>query len=565
MSASYPAFAIPKLIANKVSQLKALVRLYVGLEGIAAVLVVLGAAFWAGLAIDWFFEPRPATRAVMWFAVGSAVGATAFKYLLRRIMAPLPADSLALLVERKHPELREGLVTIVQAADSGHQHLFERRLIDRTAAQTARMMPEVRLGPILQWRPLVRKAIAAGALTASIAVFALWAPDAFGFWLRRLQFERQPWPRLAELSVEGFDDVDGAPTARVARGDEFELRVFASIVDDHQAPDEVEVRWRRLADGGRGGGLMRRIGEATPGRDQRQEYAYAFKAAGDMEIDVIGGDDRIDDLQLLAVTRPTVTAVALDCEFPAYTRLSPRSITASNRVELPEGTRATFRLTASKPLAAAQILERESQMELASIVDEDAPERVSFELPSLTEGKQLSVRLTDQAGVESLDPYRLTIIVQADEAPEASVQLRGIGVAVTANATIPIEGRLSDEYGLVRAWLECQVDESVPLEKDLPSDLEGLREVRLAERFDLMEVDPETDQRRLTLRPGQRIGLSVRAADAWDLGTPPHIGSSQKFLLDVVTPSQLRAQLERRELGLRQRFEAIYEKMLGTR
>ena len=36
-------------------------------------------------------------------------------------------------------------------------------------------------------------------------------------------------------------------------------------------------------------------------------------------------------------------------------------------------------------------------------------------------------------------------------------------------------------------------------------------------------------------------------------------------MLDVVTPSELRAILEKRELGLRQRFEAIHEKMVGVR
>ena len=45
----------------------------------------------------------------------------------------------------------------------------------------------------------------------------------------------------------------------------------------------------------------------------------------------------------------------------------------------------------------------------------------------------------------------------------------------------------------------------------------------------------------------------------------PRAGSSQQFTLDVVTPADLLALLERRELALRQRFEAIYEKMTDTR
>jgi hypothetical protein len=69
----------------------------------------------------------------------------------------------------------------------------------------------------------------------------------------------------------------------------------------------------------------------------------------------------------------------------------------------------------------------------------------------------------------------------------------------------------------------------------------------------------------VALKAGQKLTLAVKASDAYDLGEEPHIGGSQRFLLDVVTPSELRALLEKRELGLRQRFEQIYERMVGVR
>ena len=59
-----------------------------------------------------------------------------------------------------------------------------------------------------------------------------------------------------------------------------------------------------------------------------------------------------------------------------------------------------------------------------------------------------------------------------------------------------------------------------------------------------------------------RDSESASRSDATTVG---HIGSSGRFRLDVVTASELRALLEKRELGLRQRFEAIYEKMVGVR
>jgi len=57
----------------------------------------------------------------------------------------------------------------------------------------------------------------------------------------------------------------------------------------------------------------------------------------------------------------------------------------------------------------------------------------------------------------------------------------------------------------------------------------------------------------------------VKASDRFDLADVHSAGSSQQFGLEVVTVAQLLAMLERRELSLRQRYEAIVEKATDTR
>src|SRR5437870_2830203 len=116
MSTSALPFEIPRPVARKVSRLRLLVRLYSLAEGLAAVAIVVGLGFWLGLAVDWLLEPQPAARVALEIAVGVAAVVVAWRYIGRRAMAPLPGDSLALLVERQYPELNEGLVTTVQAA-----------------------------------------------------------------------------------------------------------------------------------------------------------------------------------------------------------------------------------------------------------------------------------------------------------------------------------------------------------------------------------------------------------------------------------------------------------------
>src|SRR5689334_10583397 len=117
MSASALPFEIPRPVAKKVSRLRLLVRLYSLAEGLAAVAIVVGLGFWLGLAMDWLLEPSPAVRVAIEAAIAVGVLVVAWRYIGRRAIAPLPGDSLALLVERQYPELREGLITTVQAVD----------------------------------------------------------------------------------------------------------------------------------------------------------------------------------------------------------------------------------------------------------------------------------------------------------------------------------------------------------------------------------------------------------------------------------------------------------------
>ena len=50
-------------VGRLLRQVRRRIRRYVWLEGGAAVVAVLGLAFWATLAADWFFEPPRPVRA----------------------------------------------------------------------------------------------------------------------------------------------------------------------------------------------------------------------------------------------------------------------------------------------------------------------------------------------------------------------------------------------------------------------------------------------------------------------------------------------------------------------
>jgi len=75
----------------------------------------------------------------------------------------------------------------------------------------------------------------------------------------------------------------------------------------------------------------------------------------------------------------------------------------------------------------------------------------------------------------------------------------------------------------------------------------------------------------LEIKPGDKLFLAVKASDKFSLPTKdgtasePHVAAGDRYQLDVVTPEELLAQLEVREVGLRRRFELIIDEMTQLR
>lgn len=556
---------IARPVTRKVARLRRWVRAYVLIEGIATTVIVLCLAFWIGLIIDWSLEPSVAVRVALWAVAAGAVGYAFYHMVWRRIVVPLSDASLALLLERRFGDFNESLVTTVESLGRQQDSEFQAALLGRTARQAVERLREAPLRRVFRVRPLLRKLLLAVGLIATIAAWAAFNEQAFGFWLERMQLSQTPWPRRVDLQVAGFEEVDGVLTAKVARDDDFELLATASIVDEHVAPERVEIRYR-LADGRRGRDPMTRVGQALPGRDQRQRYRYQFKSvASNLNFDLYGGDDRVENLQLLAVDRPTVSKIEIRSTPPDYLGQAPLLIQSAGRASVPEGSRVVCRVAANKPLVEITVRDAQRQVDLPVERVAAEADRFTVDLGEVRTDRVLLVSLRDVDGIETREPYRVVVAAIPDETPEASVQLRGIGSAITPQAVLPMVGEVTDDYGMERIWYEMSVDQREPVVRPIDRQPRGNRRVTALSPLDLSATDEASNRPLLELAPGQQLALRLRAVDAYNLGDQPHVGSSQRFLLDVVTPSELRGLLERQELALRQRFESIYEKMIGTR
>lgn len=557
-------------IGALLARLRRQVRTYIWLQGLAMAVVVLGVSFWISLAIDYWQEPGPELRVGLLVLAAVGFVAAVFFYLVRRAFVRLSDRSLALVLERRFHEFDDSLITAVELARRrSEEEPYGAALLEQSRAEAAQRAVTADSRAVFNYRPLYRATAAALGLALSIGMFAVAAPEALALWSRRsFLLSAELWPRNTRLAIEGFEN----GRVKVARGSDLQLLVKADTT--MQVPEVVEVRLRS-EDGSLRRENMVREGVADPGRDDYQFFSHTISGVlAPLELEVIGGDDRLRDLRVDVVESPAITGMTVYVEYPDYMvrpelgLYTPRELPVTEFMQLPLGSRVTVRAKANKELVEVAVRYREEEsrevsrtVDLSSKPAGAARREFEFTLEELNDDKTLLFTLLDTDGLRNREPVRLSIGARPDEPPQVAVRLHGIGTAITKAARLPIAGQITDDYGVAEAWFEYSVDETAPATRPLAAALRDRVEVAINQ--DDNEAFDARDE--LKLEPGQKLVITVKASDQYDLEEHPHVGSAQRYLLDVVTPEQLRLLLEGRELNLRRRFETIIDEVTRTR
>ncbi len=589
---------LPQELSGLLRAVRRRIRGYVAIEGLGVVLAAAGLAFWASLAVDFFFEP-PAWLRLVFAAVGVAVvGALLWRHWLGRLLAPLPPKPLALLLERRFPRLGDALHTAVELNDApgkaaAGQAPIDDELLRTTVQQAVERARGLRLGELFDSGPITRSAVAGLLMATSVGMLLASAPQTAGTWARRyFRLSAERWPRQTHLMVEGFP----GGVRKVARGRDTQLRVGATLAK--RVPGWVEVRFR-TEQGVRGRANLRREGRARPDRDEFQIFTHTFdQVLSSLELDVAGGDDRLGGLRIEVVEEPVLVDVALQCQFPEYLGRPPAEIPATAEVSLPAGTRVTLKAHSNKPLVEVELRRSGSEAaetaaaggrparepERGPAVDSlgrasEAPDRadsgnaapsgdgplvpvvlrhhteLSAELGPLAADETWLLTLRDRDGISTLRPIQVSVRAVPDRPPTWQLQTPGVSSAITARAQIPVVGLVQDDYGLDACWWQWSVDSAAPSERPSDWQVAGRDRVSIAARFD---VDA------LGLEPGQRLALSVVARDRCGWGKA-NTAVSDWFRWEIVTPETLHALLAAREVNLRRSLETLAEEVTEGR
>ncbi|MCL2004716.1 MAG: hypothetical protein FWG73_01000 [Planctomycetaceae bacterium] len=537
---------LPLIIRRKLQRLARLLRFYAALHGIAILLLTAILLFALNLALDKFFEFPLAVRFIFLPILTGTILYTIWQCIIRRCFAEIRTDQLASAIEHFVPKLNETLITTIdqQNNDDVNPELI-RQTLDKTVSSLRGVDVRrfFRTGRIFSLFAisLLCVALTAGACTYHSETVSLW-------FSRNILLSNEEYPRRSQLLADGFQD----GRTRIGRGDSFTLSIRANM-EMPLVPETLRVRIG-TPDAGYRTLLIDQFRTELQDNTRWRVFSATFpEMLETVNLQIRGADSTLEGLSIEVVPTPMLTEMMLTQHFPEYMQRPERTVALTGRTAIPDGTAITITAQATKPLRDATADVHGARG--ASLAHATGSVDISLTLPALREETSIEFRLTDLDSLSNRQPIRTELNIIRDQPPIVTARLDGIGPAITPEAVLPMLGEIIDDNGLAQAHIryatQPESDETPPTEGTV--SLSGLTPGQtiwpLSQTFSVLPTGAV---------PGDKLLLYIEASDAFDLDdSTGQTGTSQRWLLEIVTPEQLKTLLETREITLRQRFEIV--------
>ncbi|HEV3302837.1 MAG TPA: hypothetical protein VG055_24505 [Planctomycetaceae bacterium] len=476
--ASGTARPLRPAIAGLLSQLKRRIRVYVLMEGTALVLIVLLSAFWLTLGIDWAYFRASGLELPVWFRESVAISALvlaaagALFWIGLRLFRRFRARALALVLERRFPEMGSRLITAVEAAEArggqesqqGESRLTA-AMLERTIDEAVRLSASLPIESVFDRTPLRRALTAASVLLLSIGALAVVEPRALARWGRAfVARDATYWARETRLVVKAI--VQPGDRLREFRGGQLkhprgvDLTLLVEAADGTAAPDNVELNY--VLDAGRGAGRIDMV------KSNENQFRHTLSGLLDSLSLWVSGGDYVSrtPLRVEIVEPPRFDRVSLDCDYPSYTgldrdtdgKVGRKTVEVEgSQVSLPMETSFLFHARANKPLVGLRIETDALRISLSREGGRIARKNVAGELGP----EQLLLAPAEESflsrdGLNAALPFVLTTradpkkanatgqrVPPADKAP--TVKAEPLADSITLPIAIPADTRLRME------------------------------------------------------------------------------------------------------------------------
>ena len=553
--------------------------------GFTKLVVELGLWFFITLILDKTFEPSPVIRGIVlaasavWFIYRFVV------YIIRPAARPISDESMAALCAVTFPEESELLLTAVHPADpEGQDPQLWTQTVEKANALADQLLRSGRLRAAFDNKRSFRGWFKAIAIVAAVVGLHYYNSMYLPVWFSRvICLSSDLWPRQARIWVDGFPEDANNPIGRIkiARGDDLDLRVWADA-NRPLVPKRVTMDYRdsngvhRYATMVRQGAVNETEQPASKPNDAPVDshsapLSFTFTLRGvlnPLTINFRGADVQLRGLYIDVVESPVIVKAQLRLTYPKYMNKKDRIVNVSDSTQIPFGAKATLVLTPNKPLQSvtAQLTAVDGSktspaVKFVKSSDANQPDSFQLDLGELTSELSASFSLLDTDNLKSRKDATFAFSILPDAVPSPALAAKGMGVACTVDAIIPISGTVTDDYGVSFARFAYTITRrgekltgTIPIADwaDRPLD------VKVKTTFEPVKANVLLDD---------SISLCIETADGYDLPEErnPNVAQTPTTTLEIVTPQRMRTILEATELNLRRHFETVFDEVKTTR
>jgi hypothetical protein len=345
------------------------------------------------------------------------------RHVVYPLRKPFSRDDVAIVVERRFPQLREKLITAWQLKDALRQDGQGLRnqspeLIASTVAAAAADVRSLPLGGVLDQRHAAQVAgLAAGLVLLLLGGFAT-NPAAAGVFLWRALGLEVAYPRLTTLVLELPDSGPDHRVEVAGRTATVTLAAGADLPVAVRCLGAVPRAVFLAVSGGRG--LANQVAMSARAQDL---YRHTFRRVHDgFTFHARGGDDPYGDktVTVRVVHPPLVGTIRALLTYPEYTGVAPAEQSGGG-IEALEGTRVLLQVRPTAPVASAELafVESGQRVPLVPQVVQDDQGTVTIHAGEfvVTNSDRYEVVLASPDGLRNPHPGQYPVVALADVAP----------------------------------------------------------------------------------------------------------------------------------------------------
>ncbi|HZW30145.1 MAG TPA: hypothetical protein VFF52_05515, partial [Isosphaeraceae bacterium] len=338
-------------------------------------------------------------------------------------------EQLALLLSRKHPQVGDQLLGIIELVRNDFEQARSPALCEAAVREVARDAQRRDFSDAVPTpRHRLWASLAAIPVVIALGLFLIFPAAARSAWARLLS----PWGHAPRYT---FAAVEPLPSRLVvAHGEPFAITArLAGGTVWHPALGEAQ------------------FGTQPPVAARLQDGRYHFElppqiAPGWLSVRI--GDAR-QQVYIDPTLRPELTSIVAGVSLPEYLGRSGRleKDVRGGAISLVQGSLATFAATASRPLSTARVDGQDRPPAGATV--QSPPTRVQG-------SRQMEFRWQDTFGLEGKEPFLLAITGRDDEAPSIACEDLPRQKVVLDSELLSFKIRAQDDFGVKRIGLEWQ-------------------------------------------------------------------------------------------------------------